>query len=378
MSTEQRLVLSRLQSDQPDVQGAGTSVEISASDCPVLLGRGPLLQIADTRVSRKQGQIEWMGHAEQWRLVSNKSMLIAPANDQGWKTLEAGQSEVMENGCSIGFIDTNTLTFKVSLGPIVKSIQEAATDETQSTSACESQPKAKKERVLPSWMKKYSKDVKEDAGTEESGNQASQPSTSKTFLPKKDGPESSTDIVAPPPDSIKHNLSDSDDDEPPRLASNRADGQASSEQPVTTGPVADDPGSPRPHRRSSCPFGSGCYRKNPQHRQDEAHPGDDDYKDPAAVDAEDEDKPECEYGTDCYRQNPQHRRDYRHTVKPRPPKRKAAKKAKDKAAKKRKAAGSDEDDYDSSFIDDDEELSDERDLTSEEEEEWKPEDDDSN
>ena len=77
MSTEQRLVLSRLQSDQPDVQGAGTSVEISASDCPVLLGRGPLLQIADTRVSRKQGQIEWMGHAEQWRLVSNKSMLIA-------------------------------------------------------------------------------------------------------------------------------------------------------------------------------------------------------------------------------------------------------------------------------------------------------------
>jgi len=140
-----------------------------------------------------------------------------------------------------------------------------------------------------------------------------------------------------------------------------------------------------PSRRSSCPFGSACYRKNPQHRQDEAHPGDDDFKDPVATvpqddnadDNADDDRPECEYGTDCYRQNPQHRKDYRHTAKPRPAKRKAAAKAA-AAKKKKKNAGSDAEDYDSSFIDDDEDLSDERDLTSEEEEEWKPGDDDSN
>ena len=37
---------------------------------------------------------------------------------------------------------------------------------------------------------------------------------------------------------------------------------------------------------------------------------------------DDDERPECEYGTDCYRKNPQHRRDYKHTKKPRPPKRK--------------------------------------------------------
>ena len=36
----------------------------------------------------------------------------------------------------------------------------------------------------------------------------------------------------------------------------------------------------------------------------------------------DDARPECEYGTDCYRKNPQHRRDFKHTKKPRPPKRK--------------------------------------------------------
>ena len=30
-------------------------------------------------------------------------------------------------------------------------------------------------------------------------------------------------------------------------------------------------------KRISCPFGINCYRKNPQHKIDEAHPGDADY-----------------------------------------------------------------------------------------------------
>ena len=29
--------------------------------------------------------------------------------------------------------------------------------------------------------------------------------------------------------------------------------------------------------RPICPFGISCYRKNPQHKIDEAHPGDNDY-----------------------------------------------------------------------------------------------------
>ena len=34
---------------------------------------------------------------------------------------------------------------------------------------------------------------------------------------------------------------------------------------------------PNADTRISCPFGINCYRKNPQHKIDEAHPGDADY-----------------------------------------------------------------------------------------------------
>ena len=104
--------------------------------------------------------------------------------------------------------------------------------------------------------------------------------------------------------------------------------------------------------RPACPYGAKCYRKNPLHREEESHPGDDDYQDPTPADQEDEgdeeDRPECEYGLDCYRQNPQHRKDYKHTRHPQP---KRAVKVKN--AKKKKKT---EDEYDSddSFIDDEE------------------------
>ena len=106
--------------------------------------------------------------------------------------------------------------------------------------------------------------------------------------------------------------------------------------------------------RKSCPYGSSCYRRNPAHRNDEAHPGDGDYKDPDENNdnsVEGDDKPECEYGIDCYRKNPQHRKDFQHTKRPQR-KRAAAEKVEKRRKKKKKT----EDDYDSdeSFIDDEE------------------------
>merc|ERR1719204_1004370 len=95
-------------------------------------------------------------------------------------------------------------------------------------------------------------------------------------------------------------------------------------------------------KRPSCPFGASCYRKNPAHRQDHAHPGDRDFLQDSD---ENENKPECEYGVDCYRKNPQHRKDFKHTVKPLP-----TRKAKEATKKKSK----DEDEYESDLIDDEE------------------------
>ena len=41
-------------------------------------------------------------------------------------------------------------------------------------------------------------------------------------------------------------------------------------------------------RRKSCPFGASCYRRNPQHKLDEAHPGDEDYRSEAEEDEDEE------------------------------------------------------------------------------------------
>ncbi|XP_056312490.1 aprataxin and PNK-like factor isoform X2 [Danio aesculapii] len=68
-------------------------------------------------------------------------------------------------------------------------------------------------------------------------------------------------------------------------------------------------------RRTACPYGSSCYRKNPLHFQECSHPGDSDYEEEEAD--EDDDRPECPYGTHCYRKNPLHKKEYKHTKSPR-------------------------------------------------------------
>lgn len=118
-------------------------------------------------------------------------------------------------------------------------------------------------------------------------------------------------------------------------------------------------------KRIPCTYGKKCYRKNPNHLSQFSHPGDSDYfsesesheKNEEAGssasggdDAEDK-KKECPYGVGCYRKNPQHKKDFKHTKKVRP-QREAAK----QAGKKTKSDEDDElDSYDlnDSFVNDD-------------------------
>ena len=55
--------------------------------------------------------------------------------------------------------------------------------------------------------------------------------------------------------------------------SNKPDTEST--QPVQT--TTSTSSQPNADKRISCPFGINCYRKNPQHKIDEAHPGDADY-----------------------------------------------------------------------------------------------------
>nr|XP_047916950.1 aprataxin and PNK-like factor isoform X1 [Anser cygnoides] len=57
--------------------------------------------------------------------------------------------------------------------------------------------------------------------------------------------------------------------------------------------------------------------KNPIHFQQFSHPNDDDYHETDILtEGNDDNRPECPYGTACYRKNPQHKLEYKHTAPP--------------------------------------------------------------
>lgn len=85
-------------------------------------------------------------------------------------------------------------------------------------------------------------------------------------------------------------------------------------------------------KRKPCEYGLKCYRKNPQHKSEFSHPGDQDFWDPLCdnVDADLDTRPECEFGLLCYQKNNIHRRKFAHNTlgNSKPRKRRAAMKAK--------------------------------------------------
>ncbi|XP_062396452.1 aprataxin and PNK-like factor isoform X2 [Sardina pilchardus] len=145
----------------------------------------------------------------------------------------------------------------------------------------------------------------------------------------------------------KRNDNDDDDNKPSSQNGHGASQAASKAKSKET--TAGGASVKKATRRTPCPYGSSCYRKNPVHFQESSHPGDSDYEEgdeeeEKEVDEEDDDRPECPYGTDCYRKNPLHKKEYKHT---RPPARTSASRQDD--------GDEDEDAYDDSFIDDDSE-----------------------
>jgi aprataxin and PNK-like factor len=95
----------------------------------------------------------------------------------------------------------------------------------------------------------------------------------------------------------------------------KPDPDSTNEAPSTTSNVKQEPDSSdtqsAPNVRQSCEHGIRCFRHNPEHRRDQAHPGDNDYRrpefPPAAPNA-----PRCPYWAACYRRNPDHFRMFEH------------------------------------------------------------------
>ncbi|XP_064550974.1 aprataxin and PNK-like factor [Drosophila montana] len=121
-------------------------------------------------------------------------------------------------------------------------------------------------------------------------------------------PAASTSSNVPPAISIKTEAANSD-----AVAVTEA---ASSSTVVKTEPTSSqsaivDSSVSSSTLRPSCRFGIRCYRRNPAHRNIEAHPGDSDYRRPSYP-TPPLGTPACQFGNSCYRRNPVHFQQFSH------------------------------------------------------------------
>jgi len=475
-----------LTSERPDSIVENISEDINSHidrdlDTVHILGRGPLLQVIDSRVSRKHAIACYHKKEKTWSVIAlrdcyyylpseNTNMIDADLENIQWTTLKKHDILNVKNGFLISLLPNCEHAYKLIINKVKTDDNIQCNDQkdvnstgvgslsnneqiTTSTNDKENNTDSlSKTRKLPNWMSKSASSEKEIPTSsfkstsndrlevlKEKESVVNQSSISSTSITKCGTEKKSKTYSAAKSTFLKtwgwaigdledfeskpNGIINSTSDIKPSSSSNESKGLQSkaednkvcevpwyersfavannteaaeteiikpndSNQPDTDSSqlvqTTSTSSQPNADTRISCPFGINCYRKNPQHKIDEAHPGDADYIDPSSMGAEDapqdgepDNRPECEYGLQCYRKNPQHRKDYKHSSNSRASKRKAAKDLK-KFAKK--TAGNhlsgDDDEYESDFINDESDM--DEDISSDEEDvdEWKPEDED--
>jgi len=362
---------------------SGTKVNVTVKEGDTFLGRGEFLHIDATNISRKHALLSYKENGLLELTCLNKNpFFIKKKGLLDWSELLKDKKIEVGNEDEFKFLK-DSFHFQILInsglelenedsyktGSFCSSIltEKGQVPEPMLTVKAES-----KKRKLPQWLhtdsplpsekslNKYTKDEKDSTcsgdSSEETGTQTKIKKSHESNLPENEensfkqhdektnkNSEQCSSETLPSVSSVSQKekiLKSTDLNE---MISCDKDTQIEAGSSKLTNSV----------RRPSCPFGSSCYRKNPIHKREEAHPGDGDFIDPTntTVDDENDERPECEYGTKCYRKNPSHKRQFKHTaLKPKP-----TRKAKEKVNK-------DKVENDDSFIDD-------------EEEDWEPVDD---
>jgi len=346
------------------------------------LGRGPLLKIDATNISRKHARLNICEPGDEKESGSvlitctHKNPIYVKSQSQGaWSELLHGKTVALNNLDEIKFLE-DCFHFQVRFTECPEVSKPLTPPPTSPEPHVVITPKPtglmveRNKRKLPNWMtesespaKKKKTPPRDKAPTSDeiydqnvklvnSSLEDQRTKAENNFEESKSGLDTPGPSHVFQSDQEKPNpwISDEEEDETEAdKESRKVETEADKENRKVETETNKDCATKKEAPRASCLYGASCYRKNPLHRREESHPGDVDYQDPAAHQGEeDENKPECEYGLDCYRKNPQHRKDYKHTRKALP---KREVKVKKPAKKKTK------DDYDSddSFIDDEEE-----------------------
>uniref|UniRef100_A0A1A8PZC6 Aprataxin and PNKP like factor n=1 Tax=Nothobranchius pienaari TaxID=704102 RepID=A0A1A8PZC6_9TELE len=330
-----------------------------------VLGRGPLLGISDTRVSRNHGLLQNLNglrlkptHLNPCFVQSSLDDDPRPLQRGSWHQLRHGDLFSLLPGRLIFRVEAveeehtprNSQNFEdeatrpdVESSPGVEPEQKQASPQpaaqngggsnrlsvkqdkpTQQVAGALEAPSAPRRRVLPAWMS-----AAVSAGSLSSVLKVPSP-VKKNKQAAALAAKPATPTVTSLPGGAELSDEEEEEEEEPRRKMSKDEKRQSetgdpSESSVRFEPkpsrlkVTDkaaghsaseqeDKEKSRPQVRTPCPYGKDCYRKNPVHFQECSHPGDPDY--------EEEDRPECPYGTDCYRKNPLHLQQFSHTKKP--------------------------------------------------------------
>jgi len=379
-----------------------TIVEAEVGPGETFLGRGPLLKIDVTSISRKHCRIKFTAETNQLLLTCNhrNSIFVKKSESKTWDELKDGNTIQLFHEDELRFLKEQFL-FQVVAPFLGKNNDDEKENDGLSKVSHNTEPedleftsnpqefkenkpidentvvpdiaitpkptglKCEKKRKLPSWMNQPS-----GSGISPQKKQKTSPDKPNKYVenarfvnPELRGEKEKAEKENTE-NSVKVNNEENEDQDSISLLATNCNDKETRQSPAKKIQISPDVSdedeecnenkenskllSHSNKERRSCPFGASCYRKNPIHRQEASHPGDDDYKDVNEEDKndddDDDDKPECEFGTDCYRKNPQHRKQFKHTVRPK--KRRAAK------AAKKKAKNEDAYDSDDSFIND--------------------------
>jgi len=351
-----RVELERLDAEQ--------SYTVTITPGTTMLGRGPLLKCKEKKVSRNHAEITVEEADGSVHVITKHANPIFIHEDGKINAIEKDNKVELKHGEIFSFLPTS-LKFKVhikrdingsheqsqSVKNRVPALPHQLTQEMEQSTGEENITKhgllsdvtlpntdtVKKKRNLPGWLtgdknnteqvkQTYPKKCKENNNGETSEESKAGTGGSKPFP----SPPLTPLIPWTPPAHTKRAMSLSDDEEE-HTATKRAHKQT----------------------RPCCSYGNTCYRKNPKHKEEYSHPGDDDYGEvnndsDGEYYSDDDDRPQCEYGTGCYRKNPEHKKQYKHTDLPR------------RKAKPNKNMGESEvdsaDEFDDSFINDDSDI----------------------
>uniref|UniRef100_A0A1A7WTX1 Aprataxin and PNKP like factor n=1 Tax=Iconisemion striatum TaxID=60296 RepID=A0A1A7WTX1_9TELE len=255
-----------------------------------VLGRGPLLGISDTRVSRNHGLLENLNGLLRLKPTHLNPCFVQSSLDDDPRPLQRGSWHQLHRGDLFSLLP-GRLIFRVeAVGGEERTPRNSQNFEDEPARPVQSAVEKSKQAAAAKQATPTAASLPDGAelSDEEEGprKRRKMHKEEKHHSETGDPPESSSVRFEPKPSRSK--------------VTDKATGDSACMQ--------EDKEKSRSRVRTPCPYGKDCYRKNPVHFQECSHPGDPEY--------EEEDRPECPYGTDCYRKNPLHLQQFSHTKKP--------------------------------------------------------------